>query len=335
MQAPAPARRKPEREARRQALHRRELARREHVEGFAPQKRLGAVARFVACRRRRLRQLEPDARAVPSPSCAPMLARIGRRRHRHVRGGRPAPVLVEKAVERRPGVARHLERDPQPAPHLGAVEQVDEGERGSGVELVGQNHADAVRAHRAGEARELRRDAHAVYSPARGDELGDRRLAGDPDVVLVLEQAPERDPHELRLEPVAAEPCERLRPVDRLGDARELAQIALAQRLHEARDRAREVLVEAGHLRVQDGELLLEAGMLDVEIEAAPAERVADLARPVRGEDDVRHVRRLDRPELGDGDLEVRQHLEQERLEAVVGAVDLVDRAAPAARRGA
>jgi hypothetical protein len=34
---------------------------------------------------------------------------------------------------------------------------------------------------------------------------------------------------------------------------------------------------------------------------------------------------RDDRPELGDRDLEVRQQLEQERLERVVGAVDLVD----------
>ena len=34
---------------------------------------------------------------------------------------------------------------------------------------------------------------------------------------------------------------------------------------------------------------------------------------------------RLDRPELGNGDLEVREHLEQERLELLVGAVDLVD----------
>ena len=35
--------------------------------------------------------------------------------------------------------------------------------------------------------------------------------------------------------------------------------------------------------------------------------------------------RRGDRPELGDRDREVRQELEQERLELVVGAVDLVD----------
>ena len=33
------------------------------------------------------------------------------------------------------------------------------------------------------------------------NKLGDRRLAGDADVLLVLEQAPERDAGKLRLEP--------------------------------------------------------------------------------------------------------------------------------------
>ena len=34
---------------------------------------------------------------------------------------------------------------------------------------------------------------------------------------------------------------------------------------------------------------------------------------------------RLDRADLGDGDLEVRQDLQQERLELVVGPVDLIN----------
>ena len=34
---------------------------------------------------------------------------------------------------------------------------------------------------------------------------------------------------------------------------------------------------------------------------------------------------RLDRAELGDRDLEIGQHFEQERLEGLVGAVELVD----------
>jgi hypothetical protein len=50
-----------------------------------------------------------------------------------------------------------------------------------------------------------------------------------------------------------------------------------------------------------------------------------ELARAVGGEDDRRAPGRLDGADLGDRDLEVRQHLEQEGLELVVGAIDLVD----------
>ena len=39
----------------------------------------------------------------------------------------------------------------------------------------------------------------------------------------------------------------------------------------------------------------------------------------------MRLVPRPDRAELGDRDLPLRQHLEQERLERLVGAIDLVD----------
>ena len=49
------------------------------------------------------------------------------------------------------------------------------------------------------------------------------------------------------------------------------------------------------------------------------------LAGAVGGEHDQRRCSGLDRPDLGDGDLEVRQQLEQERLELVVGTIDLVD----------
>jgi len=59
--------------------------------------------------------------------------------------------------------------------------------------------------------------------------------------------------------------------------------------------------------------------------EGAAFQRVVEFARAVRGEDDGWPPARADRPELGDRDLEVREHLEQEGLELLVGAVDLVD----------
>ena len=50
-----------------------------------------------------------------------------------------------------------------------------------------------------------------------------------------------------------------------------------------------------------------------------------DLAGPVRGEDDRGGRLGADRADLGDRHLEVGQQLEQEGLELLVGAVDLVD----------
>ncbi len=62
-------------------------------------------------------------------------------------------------------------------------------------------------------------------------------------------------------------------------------------------------------------------------MEAAAAEGLCHLARPVGREEDQRRLLRvgLDRPELGDRHLELGEHLEQEGLELGVGAVDLVD----------
>ena len=60
-------------------------------------------------------------------------------------------------------------------------------------------------------------------------------------------------------------------------------------------------------------------------IEAAALERVVDLAGAVRGDDHDRRLVGLHGAELRDRDLEVGQHFEQERLERLVGAVELVD----------
>ena len=63
----------------------------------------------------------------------------------------------------------------------------------------------------------------------------------------------------------------------------------------------------------------------DPVIEAAALERVVDFARAVRGDDDDRRMLGLDGAELRDGHLEIGEHFEQERLERLVGAVELVD----------
>ena len=60
-------------------------------------------------------------------------------------------------------------------------------------------------------------------------------------------------------------------------------------------------------------------------IEAAALEGVVDLARAVGGDDDDGRLCGRDRAELGDRHLKVRQDLEEEGLERLVGPVELVD----------
>ena len=60
-------------------------------------------------------------------------------------------------------------------------------------------------------------------------------------------------------------------------------------------------------------------------VQAAPLQRVVHLTGAVRRDDHKRRLLGLDGPDLGNRNLEVRQQLEQERLELFVGPVDLVD----------
>ena len=104
-----------------------------------------------------------------------------------------------------------------------------------------------------------------------------------------------------------------------------LGQVRLAQAMDEADDLAGEPLGRLGDPGEDDLVLLLRRRVVDPVVEAAALERVVDLARPVRGEDDPRRRLGLDRADLRDRDLEVGQDLEQVRLELLVGPVDLVD----------
>ena len=75
----------------------------------------------------------------------------------------------------------------------------------------------------------------------------------------------------------------------------------------------------------QDRSLPRGVGIIDPLIQAAAADRVVHLPRPVAGQhDDGRHGG-ADGAVFRDGDLEVGQQFQQERLERLVGAVQLVD----------
>ncbi len=114
-------------------------------------------------------------------------------------------------------------------------------------------------------------------------------------------------------------------PVERLGDARDLGQVGLAEAVDEADHLAGEALRSLGDAREDDLVLLLGGRVVDPVVEAPTLERVVDLAGPVRGEDDARRRLGPDRADLGDGDLEVGQDLEEIGLELLVGPVDLID----------
>ena len=114
---------------------------------------------------------------------------------------------------------------------------------------------------------------------------------------------------------VGVERGKRLGPVERLGHPRHLREPHLPQRLHELRDLAREPTVDARHLARDDPDLLVGRRIVEPEIETPAPERVRQLARAVRGQDDVRRVRRLDRADLRDRHLPVREDFEHEGFE--------------------
>ena len=94
---------------------------------------------------------------------------------------------------------------------------------------------------------------------------------------------------------------------------------------HDLDQAAGQRLGELGRVQADDLHLALELRVVEPEVEAAALQRLGQLARVVRGEDDDRHRRRRDLAQLGDRDLEVGEQLEQHRLELLVGLVDLVD----------
>ena len=165
-----------------------------------------------------------------------------------------------------------------------------------------------------------------------GDELLQPAIADPLEVLVVLEDAAEGGVDDADLELLLSERDERLRPVDRLGDTRDLREVGQPQTLDERRGLGGEPLGDARHAGAHDRDLAVERGVSDPVVEAAALERVVQLARAVRGQHHDRPPLGADRADLGDRDLEVGEELEQEGLELVVGPVDLVDqqhRAAP------
>src|SRR6185312_15919724 len=144
-------------------------------------------------------------------------------------------------------------------------------------------------------------------------------------VLAVLEHRPEGRVHGLDVQALHPEQVQGREPVDCLGDPRRLLDVAVAHARDSVGDLDRQRLRRALDPPAHDLDLALGRRVRDAVIEAAALDRVVQVARAVRGQHDHRRVGRADGAELGNGHRRLAQELEQERLEVVVGAVDLVD----------
>src|SRR5690349_12757095 len=110
-------------------------------------------------------------------------------------------------------------------------------------------------------------------------------LPGEPGTIVTgLDQCAQRLENALR--PVIvdggdAQAQQSRRPVERLRDAWPFLEIHAADALHELDQLARELPGDFGHTNLDDRQLLLEAGIVDVLIKAPAAERVGELARAI------------------------------------------------------
>ena len=197
---------------------------------------------------------------------------------------------------------------------LGPVEGLERGDR---VQVLGQ------RDRQPGGPQRLQEGDVPVdqATPHRQPQLLDGPLV----VGVVLEDHAEGVGDRLLVEVPDLQRDQGARPVDRLGDRRRLLELQLAQPADGGDQLLGDPVVEAVDLGGDDLPLPLGIGVAEVQVEAAPLHGLGQLAGGVGGEDDVRASGRDDGAELGDRDLEVGEHLEQQPLDLDVGLVDLVD----------
>src|SRR6266545_458089 len=115
-------------------------------------------------------------------------------------------------------------------------------------------------------------------------------------------------------------------PGEELAGRRRLLVAALAQLVEDPQRGIEQPLLDVGEMELDDLAHLLRRGKGDVVAEAAPQEGIGELPLGVRGDQDERAQRRLDRlVDLADGKLAVLQHVEEVVLHVRFGLVDLVE----------
>ena len=206
---------------------------------------------------------------------------------------------------------------------------------GSSVQLTSPSAANASSSSEVPTATPSARSSSAKRDDAGREPLGhvdeptpelDADALGDHvEVGAVLDDDRQRRAEDLGRDVVGAEQQQRARPVDRLRDRGRLLEVELAHHLDDLDEPlgrpSRAARARAGARSRARARL----GVVEPQVQAAALERLGQLARVVRGQQHDRVRARLDAAELGDRDLEVREQLEQHRLELLVGLVDLVD----------
>src|SRR5829696_2555343 len=134
------------------------------------------------------------------------------------------------------------------------------------------------------------------------------------DVALVLEQDVRGARRRRCVDLLDAEQQERARPVDRLGHRGRLLQLELPDRAHDAGHLVGQGVGDAGNLREHDLALTVQIRVVDVEEQAAPLQRLGQLAGVVRREEHEGDLLGRHRAQLGDRHLVVGEDLEQQRL---------------------
>jgi hypothetical protein len=138
----------------------------------------------------------------------------------------------------------------------------------------------------------------------------------------------------VRIERVPVERDERGHPIDGLRHSGHFVQVCASQLLNHGRHMLRQPCRRLGSALANDGQFFLERRVLNPLIKAPALERVMNLARAIGCEDDQWRLKGPHGPELGNGDLEFREQLEEEPFELLVGAIDLVDEQDGRARAG-
>ena len=157
------------------------------------------------------------------------------------------------------------------------------------------------------------------------DDFADAVLFNSLVILAIFEHRAEGVFDDRVVEPLCAKPAEGRGPVDGFGDARRLVKVEAAQAFDRSSDLLGEHVVDARHTEFDDFNLSVKAGVLNPVIQATSLECVVHVTGAVRGQHDQRRLVGHKHADLGHGDLEVGEDLQQVRLEFVVGPVDFVD----------